>query len=113
MLLSLFFFKVLIGLRDENDTIVSLTLIALAFLTQVLGSQLVVGGNRLKIFQFANPKVWKHILRINNLTLIVKKKQFNVPFRLEEMSKFKQDLPVPKRPVDEILNSINSEEEKE
>ncbi|CAD5120575.1 DgyrCDS9140 [Dimorphilus gyrociliatus] len=84
--------EILTGLRDENDTIVSLTLIALAFLTQILGSQVVVGGQRLRIFQVASPK-------------------FNVPFRLEEMSKFKKDLPIPQRPVNEILNSVAGEEE--
>jgi len=46
----LFFFKLVYGLRDSNNTICMLTLSALASMVPVLGAEVVVGGNRKQIF---------------------------------------------------------------
>jgi len=48
-------FQLLVGVKDENDELVSATLHALAILVSVLGGGAVVGGNRARLFSDGRP----------------------------------------------------------
>ena len=50
-------FKVLLGLRDENDAIVTATFHGLANLVPILGGAVVVGAERGRFFVDQSPKV--------------------------------------------------------
>ncbi|XP_012288202.1 protein-associating with the carboxyl-terminal domain of ezrin [Orussus abietinus] len=54
--------ELLVGIKDNNDTLVSTTLRALADLVSILGAATVIGGNRGKLFTDGRPnKVNKHV----------------------------------------------------
>ncbi|GLH04323.1 Uncharacterized protein GBIM_10052 [Gryllus bimaculatus] len=49
--------ELLVGIKDTNDTLVSMTLKALADMVPVLGAAVVIGGKRGKLFTDGRPKV--------------------------------------------------------
>lgn len=50
-------FQLLIGIKDTNDYLVSVTLIALSDLVPVLGAAVVIGGKRLRLFNDGRPNM--------------------------------------------------------
>ncbi|CAG9829808.1 unnamed protein product [Diabrotica balteata] len=55
--------KLLVGIKDTNDHLVSITLTTLALLVPILGSETVVGGKRAKLFNDGRPT---HSFRISS-----------------------------------------------
>lgn len=57
LIVFLCFIQMLIGLRDTDDRIVAATFSALAVMVPILGSDIVVGGDKRKHFIEGRPKV--------------------------------------------------------
>lgn len=57
VLIMLFCLQLLVGIKDTNEQLVSVTLRALADLIPVLGAAVVIGGKRAKLFTDGRPKV--------------------------------------------------------
>jgi SCY1-like protein 3 len=55
--LSFLRIQLLVGIKDTNEQLVSVTLRALADLIPVLGAAAVIGGKRAKLFTDGRPKV--------------------------------------------------------
>ena len=57
-------FQILIGLRDENDAIVTATFHGLACIVPILGGKVVVGGERMKYFFDNRPNVSTFLINV-------------------------------------------------
>lgn len=59
----------MIGIKDTNDHLVSVTLLALADLVPILGSAIVIGGKRLKLFNDGRPNTTIALPRVTEKPL--------------------------------------------
>ena len=63
--------QLLVGIKDTNEQLVSVTLRALADLVPVLGAAAVVGGKRAKLFTDGRPKVHTYVLCVAVINIII------------------------------------------
>lgn len=90
-------FQLLVGIKDENNLLVSITLKALSELVMILGAATVIGGKRFKLFTDGRPKS-HNCISTNDNKIKLKDRNRGSPLKRNPQIIFGESSDLPERP---------------